>query len=379
MAVHTGSWWGLPDLGITELIGKLLGSKTTSQGGSDIIPNAKVYSPSPATPNTNTMTSQATLGSVGTGGNTSTDNNPSTTINGNPVDSNNFSVPSGPSEADIAAIYEPILQSLNTQEATTTQSKADQQAILDQMIAEGTLQLGNSQQLENANLETQKTAVGTEKQSALQQALTAYQALTQRNRSLHGQGSSVGGAIADITGEAYLKNLSGIQSSESASMDKIRTASATIDSFYVEQESKQRADAASKKLEIETNFSNAINQINSLRGQTLSAKQQMIVDVKTDIQNKLADLQNSIASNQLSLNTWRQEQQDALTMQVKALADSRYTTDPNTFANNNDTASLLNQQTGVPTTQASTPNYTSYYYGQPKTKDELATLNPFLS
>lgn len=37
MAIHSGSWFGLPDLGITEKIGSFLGSGTTSQGGSNII------------------------------------------------------------------------------------------------------------------------------------------------------------------------------------------------------------------------------------------------------------------------------------------------------------------------------------------------------
>lgn len=37
---HAGSWFGLPDFGLTEWVGSLLGSGTTSQGGSDIIPNA---------------------------------------------------------------------------------------------------------------------------------------------------------------------------------------------------------------------------------------------------------------------------------------------------------------------------------------------------
>ncbi len=37
--VHPGSWFGLPDFGVTEAIGGLLGSGRNAQGGSNIIPN----------------------------------------------------------------------------------------------------------------------------------------------------------------------------------------------------------------------------------------------------------------------------------------------------------------------------------------------------
>ena len=37
--MHPGSWFGLPDFGLTEWAGSLLGANKTNQGGSDILPN----------------------------------------------------------------------------------------------------------------------------------------------------------------------------------------------------------------------------------------------------------------------------------------------------------------------------------------------------
>jgi hypothetical protein len=59
MAIHTGSW-GLPDLGITEAIGGLLGVQSNQQGGSNLS-GTSVYSPVPAN-----QTSSSVKGAGGT-------------------------------------------------------------------------------------------------------------------------------------------------------------------------------------------------------------------------------------------------------------------------------------------------------------------------
>ena len=62
MAVHPGSWdlFGLqlPDLGITEAVGSVLGAGTTGQGGSDIIANAPAPDQSWSDPTLNTVYNQ---------------------------------------------------------------------------------------------------------------------------------------------------------------------------------------------------------------------------------------------------------------------------------------------------------------------------------
>lgn len=65
---HTGSW-GLPDFGLTEAIGKVLGSGTTSQGGSDIIPNKPAaVSPTNTKPSTGGGTTPPPSGGSSGGG-----------------------------------------------------------------------------------------------------------------------------------------------------------------------------------------------------------------------------------------------------------------------------------------------------------------------
>ena len=79
-ALHSGSWLGglLPDAGATEAIGKVLGAGTTSQGGSDIIPNTPAQQPPVQTP-PDTTTPQDKLTTVVT--NTPKTTTPTTTTN----------------------------------------------------------------------------------------------------------------------------------------------------------------------------------------------------------------------------------------------------------------------------------------------------------
>lgn len=114
--MHPGSWFGLPDLGITEDIGRFLGKGTTSQGGSDIIPNAPSFSVTPqqlknsfAQPTSSGGQVLSSSISSGTGGTTTT---PSTTTTST-TNTGTTTDPYASIKADIGNAWDNYISGLN--------------------------------------------------------------------------------------------------------------------------------------------------------------------------------------------------------------------------------------------------------------------------
>ena len=93
---HAGSWFGLPDFGITEWVSDRVGAKRTAQGGSNLLGNQQAAPPPQTPPKTpppnNTPPGNQPKNTAGTGGNTTT------TPNNTP----GYTVPEGPNVDDLA-------------------------------------------------------------------------------------------------------------------------------------------------------------------------------------------------------------------------------------------------------------------------------------
>lgn len=104
MAVHPGSWFGLPDFGITEAIGSFLGAPQTSQGGSNLSSLVTGQASAPASSPMQSIPRQSIpSSSTPFGPNTPLLSSPRPTGSPAPSQSSNPSQPSGPSPFDAAA------------------------------------------------------------------------------------------------------------------------------------------------------------------------------------------------------------------------------------------------------------------------------------
>jgi hypothetical protein len=137
-AVHAGSWFGLPDFGVTEAIGGLLGAPRTAQGGSNIIGTNKAATPTVQ----GTTTNNTPYGPVNntpygparpsTGGSVQT----SVPVNNNqPQQQQND--PYASIRNDISGAWDNYLNSLNDTTGYLNDQRTAQQGIADSQLQQG--------------------------------------------------------------------------------------------------------------------------------------------------------------------------------------------------------------------------------------------------
>lgn len=404
---HQGSWFGLPDFGITEMFG----GQKTAQGGSNLFGPPQAQTPV-YTPPTNTDM----YSTVGSGSPQQVFNNPvpvqpqpqpQQPSSGNFMDYyggwgqreaaadflSTFGGDIGrlqqakgggsqqqPQQPDytnqINDIYNPAFQNLQNQENFLRNSQ----------LPTAMSQIQTNRQELDANLQgqaadaqrgftSQQGVIEQNKESALQSAVRAYNALKQQSQATFGQGSSTGPALNELAQSEYLRSTGGIQQAYARQLGTILDSQGkTID--WVARES-ARILSASKQQEqdIQSQFNQELMNINNARGQLDSAK----AAAKLQLVQEAVAAANMVKQTKdnylMQLAGWKDQQQFLID---KGLSDlkQQYQTVATSPQFTQDTKTLG----GIPTVTAPPkPISSSYRFGQ-QPKDEFSEIiNPFLA
>lgn len=236
--VHIGSW-GLPDFGITEWIGSKLGSGTTSQGGSDIIPNK----PSAQTPTTTPTTQKPgpvygppaptrTSGGGGAGGGSTTTSQPDQGMQN--IDQARQSQEDA-ARAAAEASRQAAMRKYNAQKQIAEGAKGTAKGQYDWIISElgsnkqdllDKVALNEKQGIENYT--TQETKTKQQYDSARQEILSTYRDLNlQQEKLMRGSGQGQSSRSQEATmrlNNLMGKDLSNISTNEADSLALIGNA-----------------------------------------------------------------------------------------------------------------------------------------------------------
>jgi len=248
--IHQGSWFGLPDFGITEM---LTGNKT-GQGGSDIIPNLPKPGQPTNDPKLNSVYTNPSYGSPSSGqiqGAMTGTSNTSGGFIGPPAPTNNNSGNRGgnssPSDADYDALGVARgdvggLERVRREQEQNRQNEINQQIIreqeqnreLDALYSEtlGALDSSGNRIREgfatdesnlNSKIDLNLGKFGTEEknligdigdqqtqfnktlETAYQQAVRAFNALSQQGRARFGLGGSAGRAVGELANQEFAR------------------------------------------------------------------------------------------------------------------------------------------------------------------------------
>ena len=232
---HPGSWWGLPENGLTEMITGWINPSAAhaSEGlGSDFFPNATAdannnndpTTPPPTTPPPTTppggspYNPQPTNNNNGSGGSWSNEANKGTWNGQTFYDANEWRKASGQNPGGgqngggqqdesqmISNMYAPALSALDQVMQNLQSSQTKSTGMISDMYGSSLQNIGNEQNDLQSGLRLQEEKLGSGAMNANDQARRDYNALIQQGKSAYGMGSSAGGAISELVRQEYMR------------------------------------------------------------------------------------------------------------------------------------------------------------------------------
>lgn len=324
---HQGSWLGMPDYGITEAIGGLLGTPRTAQGGSNILGtnqssannnnnNLNNYNISTGGPQynppvvNNIPTNGQVLGSGTSSSGSGTNRN---SITQNAINSVNQGV--GEDTGLVQAEYDQAMNDLAGQEqnayATYGNMGAQVQA---QGAAQGNrLAEGKQEQLDTA-AQGEQTAQQTQQQG-LRTMRDTYNQLQQKNiADLSARGissSSVAEALAEKLGVETMRRIGDITQGTQNVLNNIAKEKNRIVQVFNNKKAELDQSIALQVQDVQNKLAYALDQVRSQRGLAALQKQKGI----TDIAQQARQMIDSIKQN-----AWEYEQKLAAEAQRRTQA-----------------------------------------------------------
>jgi hypothetical protein len=264
---HSGSWLGLPDFGITEAIGGLIGAPRTSQGGSNVLGSQKAAAPmQKSVQGAKQVPVPNGVGPAPTGGGY----RPPVTNNNNPQPTNNTNFDAEAQrraeEEAINSLYGESENYLNQAESAVRADYPNAMQAAESEFATSQGMLTGSKEQGVNSLNMQQKQGQNRKEDALSAARRILQEVGMGALQRFGGSSSAGEAATTLQGVEFQ-----------------RQAGQTNRQFndFSEQ-------IGMKMQEVETNFNNGMLQIKQ-------AKDTSIANATRDFQNKLLEIANSRA------------------------------------------------------------------------------------
>lgn len=309
--VHAGSWFGLPDFGITEA---LQGQLTTSPSPTGLVTNTGAPAP---VPNTSPVYGPAYNGPV----QGPTYNGPQTQSIGQVAGASTESTPTSGGTDELTqqldAIFNPLFSALQGQENTLNQNYAPVEG---QIRAEGALSeqsLQNQYQEGGAQLKQEETGAGGRKEDALTSATRLYNELQRGGQQRFGGASSAGEAYQTLTAVEQQRRQGTIQSAYETAMQQITQFKTNLKNKFDTAVSEVKLQIQSAINDAQSQFRDTLQQIRSAQNQAQSDKAAASMNLLQDLRNKVytINMQGLQFTQQLALN------QQATQAQVKQYED----------------------------------------------------------
>lgn len=315
---HRGSWFGLPDFGITEK----LTSNRTAQGGSNLIGGSRAAAPTPSVnaPTTGTsgfgqLLGGSVLGASTTGGSAAGRSfAPQAPVQQPIRDDINRSVD------DLGSIidrdYETTMGALAGQEdMLRNQAGLSQQEIRNQGASTKTA-IGNEQGTREQGITTQEQTAQRQQASSLQQARDLFRQITQQNiAQLSAAGlssSSVAEGLAEKLGVETARRIAGVTGSTNEIMQNLSTERARVRDYYTAKLSEVEQNMSTQIAGIQQSLLEGITQINSARQRAASDKANRRAELISNAQTQIAQLQAQAQQFQQSLQQWQAQRSQTL-------------------------------------------------------------------
>jgi hypothetical protein len=232
--------------------------------------------------------------------------------NNNNNNGGNSGVSSSDPSTEINPVYQSMIDELGRQGTEYSTSADTQKANTEKDWTEGNTNINNENAdlLSNIALQEEKTNKGA--QSGYSEALRAFNALKQQGASKYGQGSSVGQAIGELTGQQFLRTTGEARGQVTDALNQLGLEKTKVGTYI-----------AGKKSELDKWKRDAIQQINDNLATRLAEINMRKLDVEA---NKTADRKQALADAMTKAEQIKSEdntfKQNLASYAVQALASN---------------------------------------------------------
>lgn len=345
-----GTWAGLPDFGLTELISSARGTTTNptfnnpavyAQTGG--IPSAQNTSTVPwvqpgGTSYTSSRTSQPAPTSSGGGGGSGgssqqrvTNNAPggtwTTNANGDPV---YIGPQSGPTQEELEAqltqqleeSYAPAYSRLNDIQAQYEAEYPTSQAFLEQSYGEVMPQLQSEQDTKIGGLQSQERKGKEEEKSQFATARQKFNELRQSGLTRFGGASSTGDAYGELLGRSTSEEMGGITKNFGQMYQDIEKEKANVNDFYAQKKTNLEREKQLKLQELKNSFDTEIRKINTQRTALDSEKAGRRLAALQEYAAQARQMQYDQQVFQQKLDAWKAQKDETIALAQQFQAKS---------------------------------------------------------
>lgn len=315
--VHAGSWFGLPDFGITEGIGRVLGAGSTPQGGSDIIPNRTTSTPPPQTP-----PPQNRPPGGGTGGSTATVTGGSAQPTFNPDAERDARASAAASQqstresqirSNIEGAYQPIFAELDRQIGMVPGQRAELEATVNTLAGQQQADVASQKAQSEKQVEGFKGDEAGRRTESVRDLGENIRNLLQGAAFYLGargaQDSSAVGAASEAITQRGQKDMTKIASVYNSAISALDQKLVQITDLANDQLRKIDDFKTNKLSEVATwateRINNLLGQKASATGEKARALAQMIEQTQQQFISRLQQLDDDVYNYKTAVSTWQ--------------------------------------------------------------------------
>lgn len=294
--IHSGSWFGLPDFGITEKVGSLLGSGRTSQGGSNIFGGSKAYvSPLPSGGSNNSGAvlgaSTQQQGPIG----------PPPPPSSGQSSGSGFAAPSptgesglleqapqAPQDSDFDGLVAGALDALNQAEGALQGNLQANLGDIDTRSSGLKSDIASAKDAQLQGLQAQRTREQGRADSAISEARRLASQLQQGVQSRFGGSTSAGGAVSEILGSQAIQSIGGLRQSLQETLGQIDLAEQNVQAEATRQLDQIEREMLSLKQQAQADFRSQLANIAQQRGELESRKAAAKLDALENYRQQVA-------------------------------------------------------------------------------------------
>lgn len=234
--VHAGSWFGLPDFGVTEAIGGLFGAPTTNQGGSNLLGGSSAQAPTRQVQGAQTFSPVVPSG-VGSTAYRSTA--PAPTINTQPTQPNQQQQLQDSARNNISSGFDAYISSLDQQLGLLPQHYDDLSAQISNLYGGQKSTVDTSKAQTDAQIASDSADVATQQKKSLRTLADDFNSsLDAANNRLGAMGASDSSAAPMYSYALSLqanKNRGNLQEQANTLNSQINLKKTQLDAAYKDQ------------------------------------------------------------------------------------------------------------------------------------------------
>lgn len=296
---RAGSWSlfgvGLPEFGLTEKLGGIIGAPRTAQGGSNIFGGSQAMV-SPAPSGGQVMGAQSSGG--GPGG-AFPPGRPASqqSIGGQPSGgqpSGGLPLEQNPEQPDFSAYDQAIAQAQEALNIGEQAALGSRDAAITEAEASGQQQTKLAQQAQSeklGGLGEQRTRESGRAENAIAQARQQAAEMQQGLQARFGKSTGTGAFVGELTGRAALQNIGGIQQGLQQTMTQINQEEQNVRNVTANLLSQISQQTENAKVQARSAFDQARAEIASRKGELQSRKAELMMNALQSYQQLLQEVE----------------------------------------------------------------------------------------